>query len=61
MGIRILGSDPYRYHEFAEAWGLYSSGSFQAPVDSVFPLAEGAAAQDKMLRSDFFGKIVLEP
>ena len=61
MGIRILGSDPYRYYEFAEAWGLYSTGQFQAAVDSVFPLAEGAAAQDKMLRSDFFGKILLEP
>ena len=35
--------------------------SFDAVVDSVFPLADGAAAQDKMLRSDFFGKILLEP
>lgn len=61
MGIQILGSDPYRYEEFAEAWATYCDGSFQSPVDSVFPLAEGAAAQEKMLRSDFFGKIVLEP
>lgn len=61
MGIRIIGSDPYRYEEFAEAWHVYCSGAFSAPVDSVFPLAEAAIAQDKMLRSDFFGKIVLEP
>ncbi len=61
MGIRILGSDPYRYDEFAAAWAVYCSRPFVAPVDSVFPLAEAAAAQDKMLRSDFFGKILLEP
>ena len=61
MGIQILGSDPYRYDEFAEAWQVYGSGGFQAPVDSVFALCDGAEAQDKMLRSDFFGKILLEP
>ncbi len=61
MGIRILGSDPYRYEEFGAAWRVYCDGDFVAPVDSVFPLAEGAAAQEKMLAADFFGKIVLEP
>jgi NADPH:quinone reductase-like Zn-dependent oxidoreductase len=61
MGIQILGSDPYRYDEFAPAWAMYTQGAFQSPIDSVFPLADGAAAQDKMLRSDFFGKIILEP
>lgn len=61
MGIQILGSDPYRPHEFAEAWAVYTGAPFQAPVDSVFALADAAAAQDKMQRSDFFGKILLEP
>jgi NADPH:quinone reductase-like Zn-dependent oxidoreductase len=61
MGIQILGSDPYRYAEFGEAWAVYAGGDFQAPVDSVFALADGAEAQQKMERSDFFGKIVLEP
>jgi NADPH:quinone reductase-like Zn-dependent oxidoreductase len=61
MGIQILGSDPYRYSEFAEAWAVYTGGGFESVVDSVFPLAEAAAAQDKMMRSDFFGKILLEP
>ncbi|MFN8023475.1 MAG: zinc-binding dehydrogenase [Acidimicrobiales bacterium] len=61
MGIQILGSDPYRYAEFAEAWQVYTSGSFVAAVDSVFALAEGAEAHRKMERSDFFGKILLEP
>jgi NADPH:quinone reductase-like Zn-dependent oxidoreductase len=61
MGIQILGSDPYRPEEFAEAWSVYANGSFTAPVDSVYALADGAEAQQKMERSDFFGKIVLRP
>lgn len=61
MGLRILGSDPYRYEEFAPAWSQYCRGGFQAVVDSVFPLAEGGAAQEKLASGAFFGKIVLEP
>ncbi len=61
MGVQILGSDPYRSAEFGEAWAVYCSGGFQAAVDSVFALADGAEAQQKMERSDFFGKILLEP
>ncbi len=61
MGIQLLGSDPYRYDEFAPAWSTYCNGNFQAAIDTVYPLAEGAAAQDQMLRNAFFGKIVLEP
>lgn len=61
MGISIIGSDPYRYSEFGEVWKQFTEGEFHTPIDSVFALADGAAAQDKLLRSDFFGKIVLEP
>lgn len=61
MGIQIRGSDPYRYNEFRPAWDLFCTGNFESAIDSVFPLAEGAAAQDKMMRSDFFGKILLSP
>jgi len=66
MGISIIGSDPYRHHEFAVAWAQYIAkdtdhGGFHSPIDSVFPLAEGAAAQDKLQRNDVFGKILLEP
>ncbi len=60
-GISIIGSDGYAHGEFAAAWNVYCSGAFRAPVDSVFALRDGADAQEKMLRSDFFGKIVLEP
>lgn len=61
MGIQLLGSDPYRYDEFAAAWQTYCTGDFKAPIDTVYPLSEGAAAQEQMLRGEFFGKIVLEP
>ena len=61
MGLQILGSDPYRYEEFGPAWAQYCAGDFQAVVDSVFPLAEGGAAQEKLLSGEFFGKLVLEP
>lgn len=61
MGLKILGSDPYRYEEFAPAWSTYCSGDFRSVVDSIFQLSEGAAAQDKLLNADCFGKIILEP
>ena len=61
MGIPIIGSDAYRYDEFAAAWEQFCTGGFQSTIDSVFPLTDGAEAQEKMLRSDFFGKILLEP
>jgi NADPH:quinone reductase-like Zn-dependent oxidoreductase len=61
MGLRILGSDPYRPHEFAQAWDAFCAGGFDVVIDSEWPLVEAAAAQQKMLESDFFGKILLRP
>jgi NADPH:quinone reductase-like Zn-dependent oxidoreductase len=61
MGIKILGSDPYRYEEFGAAWNAFVTGPFTTPIDSVFPLAEAGAAQEKMLRNEVFGKILLQP
>ena len=61
MGLQILGSDTFRYREFGEVWKRYCASNFTAVVDSVFPLAAGAQAQEKLLSNDFFGKILLEP
>ena len=61
LGLQILGSDPFRYREFGQVWERYCTGSFRAVVDSVFSLADGAKAQEKLLSNDFFGKILLEP
>ncbi len=60
-GISIIGSDPYRPDEFAPAWTTFCAGEFPTLVDSEFPLAEAAAAQDKLESNDVFGKIILRP
>ncbi len=60
-GIKILGSDPYRPEEFGPVWDTFCSGDFEVVIDSEFALADAAEAQNKMLASDFFGKIVLRP
>jgi len=60
-GIKILGSDPYRPDEMAGVWKTFCDGNFEVVIDSEFALQDAAEAQDKMLASDFFGKIVLRP
>lgn len=60
-GIKILGSDPYRPEEFGPVWDTFCTGDFEVVIDSEFALEEAAEAQNKMLASDFFGKIVLRP
>jgi len=60
-GISIIGSDPYRPEEFGPVWDLFCAGDFPSLVDSVFPLAEAGAAQEKLARNDVFGKIILHP
>ena len=60
-GATIVGSGPYRPEEFGPVWETFRTGAFEVVIDSVFELAQAAGAQDKMLRSDFFGKILLRP
>jgi NADPH:quinone reductase-like Zn-dependent oxidoreductase len=60
-GIRIIGSDPYRNDEFEPAFRAFCEGRIEAVIDSEFPLAEAGVAQQKMLTSNFFGKILLRP
>ncbi|MEM7286652.1 MAG: zinc-binding dehydrogenase [Actinomycetota bacterium] len=60
-GISILGSDPYRPEEFGPVWDTFCSGDFEVVIDSQFALEDAAEAQNKMLASDFFGKILLKP
>ena len=42
-------------------WDTFCGGGFDVVIDSEWPLVEAAAAQQKMLESDFFGKIILRP
>jgi len=60
-GIKILGSDPYRPDEMAGVWKSFCEGEFEVIIDSEFALEDAGEAQEKMLSSDFFGKIVLRP
>lgn len=60
-GIKIMGSDPYRPDEFGPVWETFCNGDFDVVIDSTYALADAGAAQDKMLQSDFFGKIILTP
>ena len=60
-GLQILGSDPYRPEEFGPVWDTFCTGGFEVVIDSTFPLADAGAAQEKLLSSDFFGKILLTP
>ncbi len=60
-GISIIGSDPYRPDEMGPLWDTFCTGDFEVVIDSEFALADAAEAQEKMLASDFFGKIVLKP
>jgi NADPH:quinone reductase-like Zn-dependent oxidoreductase len=56
-----LGSDPYRPEEFGQAWDKFCEGDFSVVIDSEFALADAADAQEKMMASEFFGKILLRP
>ena len=60
-GIKILGSDPYRPDEFGPLWAQFCDGGFEVLIDSVFPLAGAAEAQQKLQENDVFGKIILQP
>ena len=60
-GIAILGSDPYRPDEMGPLWDTFCAGTFEVMIDSEWALEDGAEAQQKMLSSDFFGKIILKP
>ena len=61
MGIRIMGSDSYRYEEFARILAFYWQGGFQQIIDSQFALAEAADAQRRMESDDLAGKILIRP
>jgi NADPH:quinone reductase-like Zn-dependent oxidoreductase len=47
--------------EFHEVMRLFFDGKLRAIVDEVFPLKDGAAAQERLAGGKQFGKIVLVP
>ncbi|MBI2876779.1 MAG: zinc-binding dehydrogenase [Candidatus Tectomicrobia bacterium] len=57
----ILGSYMGGRRELWEVLRLVETGRVRPVVDSVFPLPEAAAAQERMLSRKIFGKVVLTP
>jgi NADPH:quinone reductase-like Zn-dependent oxidoreductase len=56
----ILGSTMGNRREFAEIVRLANEGRLWPVVDSVVPLADGAAAYERMQRGEQTGKLVIE-
>jgi NADPH:quinone reductase-like Zn-dependent oxidoreductase len=56
----ILGSTMGSHAEFARVMELGNAGKLWPVVDSVVPLARGAAAYERMARGDQLGKLVIE-
>jgi NADPH:quinone reductase-like Zn-dependent oxidoreductase len=59
--ISIIGSTMSNRREFNEVMSQLFRGRLRAIVDSVMPLPEGAAAQEKLAAGKQFGKLVLIP
>jgi len=58
-GRSLLGAGAYHPEEFTATIEAFGTGAFTPVIDSVYPLDAVADAQERMLASDFFGKIVL--
>jgi NADPH:quinone reductase-like Zn-dependent oxidoreductase len=59
--ISIIGSTMSTNAEFAEVMSQLFRGRLKAIVDSVMPLKDGVAAQQRLAEGKQFGKIVLIP
>ena len=56
----LLGSYMGGKRELLKVLSFFEDGKLRPVVDSVFPLAEAKKAQEKMEKSEHFGKIVLK-
>jgi NADPH:quinone reductase-like Zn-dependent oxidoreductase len=57
--LHIIGSTMANRKEFHDVMGLFFAGRLKPVVDEIVPLAEGAAAQQRLADGKQFGKIVL--
>ena len=58
--ISIVGATMANDAEFHDVMRLFFAGRLRAIVDETVPLAEGAAAQQRLAEGRQFGKIVLK-
>ena len=59
--LHIIGSTMGSPQEFRDVMKFVWAGQLEPVIDTVAPLADGAAAQERLQRGDQFGKIVLTP
>jgi zinc-binding alcohol dehydrogenase/oxidoreductase len=59
--LSIRGSTLGSPADFADMLELAAGGGLRPVLDSVWPLGEAAAAQERMLAGEHFGKLVLRP
>ena len=59
--LHIIGSTMGSPQEFRDVMKFVWDGKLEPVIDTVVPLADGAAAQERLQRGDQFGKIVLTP
>jgi NADPH:quinone reductase-like Zn-dependent oxidoreductase len=57
--LHIIGSTMANRKEFHDVMALFFAGRLKPIVDEVVPLAEGAAAQQRLADGKQFGKVVL--
>jgi len=57
--LRVIGSTMGTREDFEAVYDLVASGKVKPVVDEVFPLAEAAAAHERLERGEQLGKIVL--
>ena len=58
--LSIIGSTMSTLADFAEVMDLVVAGKLKPVIDSIFPLKEAAAAQERLWRGENFGKITLD-
>ncbi len=59
--LNILGAKMGRRAELLQVAKLVGQGKLKPVIDSVFPLSEARAAQEKMVSRKLFGKVLLKP
>ena len=59
--VHLIGSTMANRKEFHDVMSLFFAGRLKPIVDEVVPLADGAAAQQRLAEGKQFGKIVLTP
>ena len=60
-GINVLGSTQGTKAELDTGLYWMGQGKIKSIIDSVFTFEQAAEAHTKMLKGDFFGKIIMKP